>query len=60
MTGTRFGEATALKISDLDLLSKPPTARINKAWKRDERSLHYIGPTKTGAASAQSGSAPLW
>jgi integrase len=35
MTGTRFGEATALTVADVDLLSKPPTARINKAWKRD-------------------------
>jgi hypothetical protein len=27
MTGTRFGEATALTVADVDLLSKPPTAR---------------------------------
>lgn len=49
MTGARFGEATALKVADIDLLSKPPTARINKAWKRDEQSHYYIGPTKTRA-----------
>jgi hypothetical protein len=27
MTSTRFGEATALTVADVDLLSKPPTAR---------------------------------
>lgn len=26
MTGARFGEATALKVADIDLLSEPPTA----------------------------------
>lgn len=49
MTGARFGEATALKVADIDLLSKPPTARISKAWKRDGQSQYYIGPTKTRA-----------
>lgn len=49
MTGTRFGEATALKVADVDLLSKPPVVRINKAWKRDGQSKYYIGATKTGA-----------
>jgi integrase len=58
MTGTRFGEATALKVADIDLLSKPPTARINKAWKRDGRSRYYIGPTKTGAGKRTIGLNP--
>jgi integrase len=49
MTGTGFGEATALTVADVDLLSKPPTVRINKAWKRDGQNHYYIGPTKTGA-----------
>ncbi|MGC0239489.1 tyrosine-type recombinase/integrase [Arthrobacter sp. SD76] len=49
MTGARFGEATALRVADIDLLSKPPTARINKAWKRDGQSRYYMGPTKTRA-----------
>lgn len=48
MTGTRFGEVTALTVADVDLLSKPPTARINKAWKRDGQNQFYIGATKTG------------
>ncbi|MBT2554942.1 site-specific integrase [Arthrobacter sp. ISL-5] len=49
MTGTRFGEATAVTVADVDLMSKPATMRINKAWKRGEDSEYYIGATKTGA-----------
>ncbi|WP_231391739.1 tyrosine-type recombinase/integrase [Arthrobacter sp. 35W] len=49
MTGTRFGEATAVTVADVDLLSKPATVRINKAWKRDGVNSFYVGPTKTGA-----------
>ncbi|NHW48703.1 site-specific integrase [Paenarthrobacter sp. MSM-2-10-13] len=49
MTGTRFGEATALTVGDIDLIARPPTARVNKAWKRDDQSRYYLGPTKTGA-----------
>lgn len=49
MTGARFGEATALQVADIDLASRVPTARINKAWKRDGQSSYYLGPTKSGA-----------
>jgi integrase len=58
MTGTRFGEATALTVADVDLLSKPPTARINKDWKRDGQSQFYIGATKTGAGKRTIGLNP--
>lgn len=58
MTGTRFGEATALKVADVDLLSKPPTVRVNKAWKRDGQSQFYIGATKTGAGKRTIGLNP--
>jgi hypothetical protein len=58
MTGTRFGEATALTVADVDVLSKPPTARINKAWKRDGRSRFYVGATKTGAGKRTIGLNP--
>lgn len=58
MTGARFGEATALKVADIDLLSKPPTARISKAWKRDGQSQYYIGPTKTRAGKRTIGLNP--
>jgi integrase len=36
-------------VADVDLMSKPPTIRINKAWKRGKDSEYYIGATKTGA-----------
>ncbi|MBG0740679.1 site-specific integrase [Paeniglutamicibacter antarcticus] len=49
MTGTRFGEATAVTVADVDLLAKPATVRINKAWKRGANSEFYLGATKTGA-----------
>jgi integrase len=58
MTGTRFGEATALTVTDVDLLSRPPTARINKAWKRDGQSKFYVGATKTGAGKRTIGLNP--
>ena len=58
MTGTRFGEATALTVADVDLLSRPPTARINKAWKRDGQSQFYVGATKTGAGKRTIGLNP--
>ena len=49
MTGTRFGEATAVTVADVDLMSKPATMRINKAWKRGTDPEFYVGATKTGA-----------
>jgi integrase len=49
MTGTRFGEATAVTVADVDLLAKPASVRINKAWKRGKNSQYYLGATKTGA-----------
>jgi integrase len=58
MTGTRFGEATAVTVADVDLLSKPPTVRINKAWKRDGNNEFYVGPTKTGAGKRTVSLAP--
>ncbi|WP_254779793.1 site-specific integrase [Arthrobacter sp. cf158] len=58
MTGTRFGEATALTVADIDLLRKPATARINKAFKLDGQNQFYIGPTKTGAGKRTIGLNP--
>jgi integrase len=50
MTGARFGEATALTVADVDLLSpKPHTAQINKTWKWDGQNQFYLRATKTGA-----------
>ncbi|MDU0347504.1 site-specific integrase, partial [Actinomyces sp. MRS3W] len=46
-TGTRFGEATALQVGDLDLSASPPTARICRAWKKgDGPGGVYLGGTK--------------
>ena len=45
-------------MADVDLLSKPPTVRINKAWKRDGQSQYYIGATKTGAGKRTIGLNP--
>ncbi len=58
MTGTRFGEATAVTVADVDLLSKPATVRISKAWKRDGNNDFYVGPTKTGAGKRTVSLAP--
>lgn len=49
MTGTRFGETTAVTVADVDLLAKPATVRITRAWKRGGSNEFYVGPTKTGA-----------
>lgn len=44
-TGTRFGEATALQVADLDLTAAPPTARTCRAWKKGGKGV-YLGGTK--------------
>lgn len=49
-TGLRWGEATALTVSDLDLIATPPTLRVTKAWKRDAQGRWYVGPPKTRRA----------
>ncbi len=46
----RFGEATALTASDLDVSARPATIRVTKAWKRDEDSRYYVGPQQTKRA----------
>lgn len=33
-TGLRWGEATALRWSDVDLFGHPPTVRVTRAWKK--------------------------
>ncbi|MCG2623087.1 site-specific integrase [Arthrobacter sp. I2-34] len=46
-TGARFGEATAVTVRDLFLDDAPAPVRINKSWKRDGSSGHYVGAPKT-------------
>ena len=49
-TGLRWGEATALLAADVDLVSRPATIRVTKAWKRDQDRHWYVGPPKTRRA----------
>jgi integrase len=44
-TGVRFGEATALRVEDVDLDAR--SVRIRRAWKRTRRSVKELGPTKS-------------
>lgn len=46
-TGMRFGEATALRVADVDLLSRRPTARVVRAWKRQPDGYYVIGEPKS-------------
>lgn len=46
-TGLRLGEATALRVSDLNLDATPATLTISRAWKRDG----VLGPPKTRAGA---------
>jgi integrase len=49
-TGMRFGEATALKVSDLHLDDRPPTLTISRTW-----SFVSSGPRQTGAPKSERG-----
>lgn len=44
-TGLRFGEATALRVRDVDLAARE--ARIVQAWKATNGNGRRLGPTKT-------------
>lgn len=46
-TGTRFGEATALRVGDIDPDNN--TARITRAWKYSSDGTEQIGPPKSRA-----------
>lgn len=46
-TGLRFGEATALRVRDVELLAKRKTLTVSKAWKRTGTSTWEIGEPKT-------------
>ncbi len=47
-TGLRWGEVTALQRRDLTLLSKRPTLRVQRAWKRrGEGGGTFLGAPKT-------------
>ena len=44
-TGLRFGEATALRVGDVDLTSG--SVRVSRAWKATNGNGRRLGPTKT-------------
>jgi len=47
-TGMRFGEATALRVSDVHLAARVPSITVTRAWKKPgEGTPARIGPTKT-------------
>ena len=46
-TGTRFSEATALQVGDID--AHTSTARISRAWKYSDDGIERIGPPKSRA-----------
>jgi integrase len=46
-TGLRFGEATALRVRDLDLLGTRPTLTVVRAWKRQPDQTYKTGEPKT-------------
>lgn len=46
-TGVRWGEATALTWADIELGKRPPTASINKAWKKGVDGRPVLGPPKS-------------
>ena len=46
-TGTRWGEATALTWSDIDMSKRTPTASINKAWKKGVDGVPVLGVPKS-------------
>jgi len=49
-TGLRWGEATALTARVVDLVSRPATLRVTKAWTRAERRRWCVAPPKTKRA----------
>lgn len=45
--GIRFGEAAALRVSDVDLEASPPVVRVTKTWRESKGG--YDAPPKTKA-----------
>ncbi|WP_445519158.1 hypothetical protein [Streptomyces sp. NEAU-174] len=53
-TGMRWGEATALRVKDINLAATVPTASVQRAWKKAKKGAeggaYYLGPPKTRKA----------
>lgn len=48
-TGLRFGEATALKVSDLSLDDRVPSLRVARGWQFIDGTIRKLGAPKTAA-----------
>jgi len=46
-TGLRWGEVTALRVQDVDVLAAPPVLSVAQAWKDDGQGGYYLGPPKS-------------
>lgn len=53
-TGLRFGEATSLKSSDLTVQNQIPSVRVNRAWKKSEDGIYFMGAPKTSKMPSHS------
>jgi integrase len=51
VTGARFGEATAVKVGDVNLDVGTPTVQLVKAWKRQGSTGYKIGQPKNAFSS---------
>jgi integrase len=47
LTGLRWGELTALRVGDVDLMSRPPRVRVSNAWKRQLDGSMKLGAPKS-------------
>jgi integrase len=47
LTGLRWGELTALRVGDVDLMGRPPRIRVSNAWKRQLDGSMRLGPPKS-------------
>lgn len=57
-TGLRWGEATALRVGDVDLDARVPLLRVGAAWKRTGTGRRELGPPKTRAGVRTIGLGP--
>ena len=46
-TGLRWGEVTALRVQDVDVLAAPAALTVAQAWKDDGQGGYYLGPPKS-------------